>query len=41
MDTIHNKTYEVLIAAECKNPFISPIAIFTPLSTVDDFEGKE
>ena len=28
-------------AAEHKNPLISPIVICAPLSTLDDFEGKE
>ena len=28
-------------AAECKNPLISPIAIFPQHSTLDDFKGKE
>ena len=27
--------------AELNNPLISPIAIFAPYSTLDDFEGKE
>ena len=50
MDTINNKTYEVITytvlpahsaAAERKNPLISPIAIFAPHSTLDNFEGEE
>ena len=53
IDKVHNKTCEVLTytislystahcaAAESKIPLISPIAIFAPISTLDDFEGKE
>ena len=49
MDTIDNKTYEVLTysisvcgaADERNNPLISPIAISALLSTLDDIEKKK